>query len=76
MKPGDLVRDTYGNIGVVVDTATFGNGPAVGVQFSPNSGYGWASDYNNIAWVAERLLDVISVPNRPTADIANDPIDW
>ena len=72
MKPGDLVRDAYGNIGVVVDTATFGNGPAVGVQFSPNSGY----DGRGTAWVRESLLEVISEPNRPAADIANDPVDW
>ena len=72
MKVGDLVRDAYGNIGVVVGTATFGNGPAVGVQFSPNSGY----DGAGTSWVTERLLEVISAPDHPTAGIANDPIDW
>ena len=72
MKIGDLVRDAYGNIGVVVDSATFGNGPAVGVKFSPISGY----DSTGTAWVAERLLEVISAPDHPTSDIANDPIDW
>ena len=70
MKVGDLVRDAYGNIGVVVDTATFGNGPAVSMQFAPNSGY------DRVAWVLESLLEVISVPENPTADIANDPVDW
>lgn len=76
MKVGDLVRDEYGNIGVVVDTATFGNGPAVGVRFSPNAGYDQTAGGDSVAWVMERLLEVVSSPSHPTADIANDPIDW
>lgn len=55
MKVGDLVKDEFKNIGVVLDTAVFGNGPAVHVQFDVDSGYG-SSD----CWILESLLEVIN----------------
>ena len=35
MKAGDLVQDSYGNIGIVINTAVFGNGIAAQVNFDP-----------------------------------------
>ena len=70
MKVGDLVRDEFGNLGVVVGTANFSNGPAVEVRFSPNAGYS-----ESPAWVLESILEVVS-DEHSTSDIANDPIDW
>lgn len=55
MKVGDLVKDEFGNIGIVTDTAIFGNGAAVCVQFNPDSGY-----THHESWVLVRLLEVVS----------------
>ena len=55
MNIGDLVRDKFGNIGVVVETASFANGEAARVQFTAPSGYN-----NNEGWVLEHLLEVVS----------------
>jgi hypothetical protein len=77
MKAGDLVRDTYGNIGVVFDVFDLARldapGPAVHVQFSPNSGYDGVGD---TVWLEQWELELISSPNCSTADIANDPVNW
>ena len=54
MRLGDLVKDEFGNIGVVIETAKFANGAAVLVQFHPDTGYN-----NTEAWVLERLLEVV-----------------
>ena len=55
MTRGDLVKDEFGHIGVVLDRAKFGNGPAGLVQFHPDAGYTISE-----AWVLESLLEVIN----------------
>lgn len=55
MKIGDLVRDEFGNVGVVVDMEEFTNGPVVQILWRPNSGYG-----TPLPWVLVSILEVIS----------------
>ncbi len=52
---GDLVRDEFGNVGVVLEIEKFGNGPAAHVQFSPGSGYD-----GNQGWILTFLLEVVN----------------
>jgi len=54
MKAGDLVQDSYGNIGIVINTAVFGNGIAAQVNFDPAAGYRQCQK----SWVLARSLEV------------------
>ena len=54
-RPGDLVRDEFGNVGVVLETSQFSNGLAAHVQFAPGSGYD-----GNQGWIVVSLLEVIN----------------
>ena len=55
MKVGDLVRDEFGNLGVILEVAEFGNGEAAHVQFDDGSGY-----TNNSGWILQDQLSVIN----------------
>ena len=54
MKVGDLVRDEFGNIGVIIDRMMFGNGSAAQVQFGLDAGYN-----NDQPWILERLMEKV-----------------
>lgn len=54
-RPGDLVRDGFDNVGVVLEIVHFGNGPAAHVQFTPGSGYD-----GDQGWIVVSLLEVIN----------------
>ena len=55
IRAGDLVRDEFGNVGVVLAVEKFGNGPAANVQFPPGSGYD-----RDQGWILACLLDVVN----------------
>ena len=55
MKVGDLVKDEFGNRGIILEVVTNGNGEAALIQFDPGSGY-----TNDSGWVLQNLLEVIS----------------
>ena len=55
MKIGDLVRDRFGNMGVVLETHEFGNGIGVYVQFAPGSGH-----EEEHAWMLDTFLETLN----------------
>ena len=67
MKAGDIVQDEFGNIGIVINTAMFGNGLAVQVQFDPAAGY----RQDQKSWVLARLLETIVEGDEYTFSMTN-----
>ena len=55
MKVGDLERDEFGNIGMIIDVRKFGNGPAAQVQFGAAPGYD-----DSQPWILQHLLEMIN----------------
>lgn len=55
VRPGDLVRDEFGNVGIVLEIEKFANGPAANVQFTPGSGY-----EKDQGWIVITWLEVIN----------------
>ena len=55
MKVGDLVKDEFGNLGVVLEITSYSNGNAAHVQFDLGSGY-----VNNSGWILLGQLEVLS----------------
>ena len=55
MKPGDLVKDDFGNVGLILEgPATFGNGDAYLIFFNPSAeGY-----LGGLPWILESMLEV------------------
>ena len=56
MKVGDLVKDEFGTMGIVIETGQ-AHLPAVLVQFPPGFVY---DDTGDSGWIVERLLEVIN----------------
>ncbi len=55
MQVGDLVRDKYGHVGVIIETALLGNDKAALVRFHPDAGYD-----SEETWISRRYLEVIN----------------
>jgi len=56
VKTGDLVKDDFGNVGLILEgPAIFGNGDAYLVFFNPSAeGY-----LGGLPWILESMLEVI-----------------
>lgn len=53
MKVGDLVKDEFGNRGIVLEVALNLNGPSAHVLFYPGSGY-----VKDQGWILQSLLEI------------------